>query len=86
MGRSDFAYQIEGAYNEDGKGLSIWDVYTKERGKIFQNHNGDIACDHYHRFESDIELIKELGVNAYRFSISCPEFCPKGRARPTKRP
>jgi beta-glucosidase len=75
------AYQIEGAYNEDGKGLSIWDVYTKEDGKIFQNHNGDIACDHYHRFESDIELLKELGVNAYRFSVSWPRVLPQGAGK-----
>lgn len=75
------AYQIEGAYKEDGKGLSIWDVFTKEPGKIFQNHNGDAACDHYHKFESDIELLKELGVDSYRFSISWPRILPEGVGR-----
>lgn len=77
-GTSTASYQIEGAFKEDGKGLSIWDVFSKEPGKIFQNNNGDIACDFYHRFESDIRLIKDLNVNAYRFSISWPRILPQG--------
>lgn len=80
-GTATAAYQIEGAYNEDGKGLSIWDEFSKEPDKIFQNHNGDIACDFYHRFESDIELLKELGINSYRFSISWPRVLPQGTGK-----
>ncbi|HEY8443910.1 MAG TPA: GH1 family beta-glucosidase [Clostridia bacterium] len=77
-GVSTAAYQIEGAFDEDGKGLSIWDVFTKQPGKIYHDHNGDRACGHYYHLESDIELIKELGVNAYRFSISWPRVLPEG--------
>lgn len=72
------SYQIEGAYNEDGRGLSIWDVYTREDGRIFNNDNGDIACDHYHRFREDIKTMKEIGVKAYRFSISWSRIIPDG--------
>lgn len=72
------SYQIEGAYNEDGRGLSIWDVYTREDGRIFNNDNGDIACDHYHRFREDIKIMKEIGVKAYRFSISWSRIIPDG--------
>lgn len=66
------SYQIEGAAQEDGKGLSIWDVYSHQPGKTFEGHNGDIACDHYHRYREDIKLMAELGVKAYRFSVSWP--------------
>lgn len=77
-GAATAAFQIEGAYNEDGKGLSIWDVYSHQPGKVFDNHNGDIACDHYHRFREDVKLMKELGIKAYRFSISWPRIIPEG--------
>ena len=72
------SYQIEGAAREDGKGLSIWDVFTGEEGRIFENHSGDVACDHYHRMKEDVALLKELGVKAYRFSISWPRILPGG--------
>lgn len=72
------AYQIEGAAEEDGKGLSIWDMYCKENGKVFSGHTGDIACDHYHRFKEDIKLMKKMGIKAYRFSISWPRVIPNG--------
>ncbi|MFP3155351.1 beta-glucosidase [Lachnospiraceae bacterium ZAX-1] len=71
------SYQVEGAAYEDGKGLSIWDEYSKE-GRIYENHNGDIACDHYHRMKEDVRLMAELGVKAYRFSISWPRVIPDG--------
>jgi beta-glucosidase len=73
------AYQIEGAVNEDGRGLSIWDTFTHMPGKIEGGGTGDVACDHYHRWREDIDLIAELGVDAYRFSIAWPRLFPSGR-------
>lgn len=72
------SYQIEGAYNEDGKGESIWDVFSNQPGKVFGSHNGNVACDHYHRFKDDVKLMKQLGIKAYRFSISWPRLFPNG--------
>ena len=72
------AYQIEGAADADGKGLSIWDVFSKESSKVSLGDNGDIACRHYEKYKEDIGLIKNLGVNAYRFSISWPRIMPDG--------
>lgn len=83
--RKDFAwgaatasYQIEGAAHEDGKGLSIWDVFCRKEGAIYKGHTGDIACDHYHRYKEDISIMKELGLKAYRFSISWSRIFPDG--------
>lgn len=75
------AYQIEGAANEDGKGLSIWDTYTHTAGKIGDGTNGDIANDHYHRYREDVALMKSIGVKAYRFSISWPRILPNGKGQ-----
>ena len=72
------AFQIEGAANEDGKGLSIWDTFCRQPGAIADASNGDIACEHYHRLEQDLDLIAELKVNTYRFSISWPRVQPDG--------
>lgn len=71
------AYQIEGAENEDGRGESIWDSKFTQ-GKILGDMNGEIACDHYHRYKEDIELLKELGIKNYRFSISWTRIFPSG--------
>ena len=73
------AYQIEGAVAEDGRGPSIWDTFSHTPGKTFGGHTGDVACDHYHRWEQDLELIEEMGVDAYRFSIAWPRVQPAGR-------
>jgi beta-glucosidase len=77
-GVSTAAYQIEGAYNVDGKGPSIWDTFTAKRGRIKNNHTGNEACDFYHRYQEDIWLMRLLGIPNFRFSISWPRIFPKG--------
>lgn len=77
-GSASAAYQIEGAWNEDGKGLSVWDVFTKINGKTYRGSNGDVAMDHYHRYKEDIALMAEMGLKAYRFSVSWPRIYPLG--------
>jgi beta-glucosidase len=72
------AYQIEGAAREDGRGPSIWDTFSHTPGKTVRGDTGDVACDHYHRWRDDIELIASLGVDAYRFSIAWPRVQPLG--------
>jgi beta-glucosidase len=78
-GVSTSSYQIEGAVGEDGRGPSIWDVRCRTQGKIAHGHTGDVACDHYHRYAEDVDLIRALGVDAYRFSIAWPRVLPRGR-------
>ena len=72
------SYQIEGAWAEDGKGPSVWDTYAHTPGTIRDGATGDVACDHYHRWEADLGLMSSLGVNAYRFSVSWPRIVPTG--------
>jgi len=72
------SFQIEGAAREDGKGESIWDRFCRQPGAIADASNGDIACEHYHRLDADLDLIASLGVNAYRFSVSWPRVQPAG--------
>lgn len=75
------SYQIEGAWQEDGKGESIWDRFTHTPGAIEDNTTGDIACDHYHRWADDIALMKSLNIKSYRFSIAWPRILPQGRGQ-----
>lgn len=77
-GVSTAAYQIEGAYNVDGKGPSIWDVFSNTRGKIAGNMNGNIACDFYSRYEEDVQLLKYLNIPNFRFSLSWSRIFPDG--------
>ncbi|MCX2182849.1 beta-glucosidase [Streptomyces sp. SKN60] len=78
-GAATAAYQIEGAAAEDGRTPSIWDTFSHTPGKVFEGHTGDVAVDHYHRFRDDVRLMSELGLNAYRFSVSWSRVQPTGR-------
>lgn len=77
-GVASSAYQIEGARTSGGRGPSVWDTFDATPGHVFENHSGEHACDHFHRLESDLDLIAGLGVKAYRFSISWPRVMPHG--------
>ncbi|HET9029352.1 MAG TPA: family 1 glycosylhydrolase, partial [Candidatus Aquilonibacter sp.] len=80
-GAATAAYQIEGAVAEDGRGESIWDAFTAIPGAIARGETGAVADDHYHRMPDDVALLKELGVDAYRFSIAWPRIFPDGVGR-----
>lgn len=80
-GAATASYQIEGAWNEDGKGLNIWDEFTHRPSKIDDNSTGDIACDHYHLYKEDVKLMAECGLKAYRFSISWARILPDGTGK-----
>jgi len=77
-GAATASYQIEGAWQEDGKGESIWDRFSHTPGKIDNGDTGDIAADHYHRWQADIDLMADLGLKAYRFSVAWPRILPQG--------
>jgi len=72
------SYQIEGAAYSDGKGLSVWDMFCKQKGRVADGNNGDTACDHYNLYQTDVDLMKEIGYNAYRFSFAWPRILPEG--------
>uniref|UniRef100_A0A8C7XBU6 Cytosolic beta-glucosidase n=1 Tax=Oryzias sinensis TaxID=183150 RepID=A0A8C7XBU6_9TELE len=77
-GAGSSAYQTEGAWNTDGKGMSIWDVFSHRKGNILSNETGDFSCESYHKVKDDIGLMRELKLNHYRFSISWPRILPRG--------
>ncbi|WP_308170245.1 GH1 family beta-glucosidase [Acrocarpospora catenulata] len=77
-GAATASYQIEGAVHEDGRGPSIWDVFSHTPGKVVDGHTGDVACDHYHRYREDVAIMADLGLQAYRFSVAWPRVQPGG--------
>lgn len=85
-GAATAAYQIEGGFAADGKGLSIWDYFARRTdlgpGGMHEGCNGEVACDHYHRAEEDVAMMREIGLQAYRFSVSWPRVVPEGTGRP----
>ena len=80
-GAATSSYQIEGTGRDSGKGQNIWDVFTKEPGRVYEGDTGDIACDHYHRFREDVAYMKELGLKGYRFSIDWSRVLPEGTGK-----
>jgi beta-glucosidase len=85
FGAATAAFQIEGAASEDGRTPSIWDTFCRMPGKVHHGDDADIACDHYHRLEADLDLIASLGLNAYRFSIAWPRVMPDGGSSVNRR-
>ncbi len=77
-GSATAAYQVEGAVHDDGRGVSIWDTFSHTPGKINNGDNGDVANDHYHRYQEDVQLMKALGLKTYRFSVAWPRIFPSG--------
>jgi len=77
-GAAAAAYQIEGAWDADGKGPSVWDMLAHEKGRVWEGHTGDTACDHYHRYQEDVALMAGIGLQAYRLSVSWPRVMPAG--------
>ncbi|MBN1582656.1 MAG: beta-glucosidase [Anaerolineae bacterium] len=79
FGTATAAYQIEGGWDEDGKGLSTWDVFSHTPGKIRTGETGDVACDTYHNFQTDVDIMSKLELNAYRFSVAWTRVLPEGK-------
>jgi beta-glucosidase len=84
-GAATSAYQIEGAVDEDGRGPSIWDTFSHTPGMTADGATGDVACDHYHRWADDVDLISSYGLNAYRFSVAWTRIQPTGRGQANQR-
>jgi beta-glucosidase len=83
-GVSTSSFQVEGAAHSDGRGDSIWDTYCRQQGRVKNGDTGDIGCDHYHRYTEDVALMRDMGVDAYRFSIAWPRILPRGRGAPNE--
>ena len=77
-GAATSAYQIEGAWQADGKGPSIWDVFAHQKDRVVNGENGDVAADHYHRWREDVGIMADMGLKAYRFSIAWTRVLPQG--------
>ena len=77
-GAAAASYQVEGAFDADGRGLSVWDMLCRKQGAIFGGHTGDVACDHYHRYREDVALMQQIGLQAYRLSLSWSRILPSG--------
>ena len=84
-GAAAASYQVEGAAREDGKGLSTWDMMCRRPGRVWEGHTGDVACDHYRRWKEDIGLMKKVGLQAYRLSVSWPRVMPAGTGAVNKK-
>jgi beta-glucosidase len=81
-GAAASSYQIEGGWDADGKGPSVWDMFTRTGNRVWERHTGRQACDHYHRYREDVALMREMGLRAYRLSVSWPRVIPDGAGRP----
>ncbi len=81
-GAATASYQVEGAAREDGRGLSVWDMFCRTPGKVHGGHTGDVACDHYHRWKEDIGIMQQIGLQVYRFSVAWPRIQPEGIGKP----
>lgn len=81
FGCATASFQVEGAWQEDGKGPSVWDTFCRQPGRVLSDHTGDISTDQFHRYKEDVKLMQWLGLKAYRFSISWPRIFPEGRGR-----
>ncbi len=77
-GAAAASYQVEGAVCEDGRGLSVWDMMCRNPGKVWDGHTGEVGCDHYHRWQEDVEIMKAMGLQAYRLSVAWPRILPQG--------
>jgi beta-glucosidase len=84
-GAATASYQIEGAIAEGGRAPSIWDIFAHTPGKVERGDTGDVACDHYHRYQEDVALMRDLGIQGYRFSISWSRVLPKAKVGRTPR-
>ena len=84
FGCATASYQVEGAVNEGNRGKTIWDEFSHIKGNIYNNDNGDIACDSYHKYKEDVAILKELGFSAYRFSIAWSRIFPEGIGKVNK--
>ena len=80
-GAAAASYQVEGAWDADGKGPSVWDKFTEQKGKIWEGHHGRVACDHYNRYAEDVALMQQIGLKAYRLSVSWPRVLPTGTGK-----
>ncbi len=81
-GAATASYQVEGAARDDGRGPSVWDMFSRTSGKVYGGHTGDVACDHYHRWQEDIGIMQQLGLQGYRFSVAWPRIQPEGTGKP----